>query len=168
MAQTGTPASAGRPGQDEDREQRIAALRIRLHETAGQIRSAGDWTRCLRAAARLHSETWANVLLISSRIPDATLVRGYEAWRAAGRQVNRNEKGIEIFSGTRRRREPGHHGAEEAGQDHSWRDARRVAYVWDLSQTTGQPVPLLPAFPASAGQAPPGLWDCLCWLVRCP
>ena len=165
MARTSTPAPAARPGQDEDREQRIAALRIRLHETAGQIRSAQDWTRYLRAAARLHGETWANVLLISSRIPDATLVRGYEAWRAAGRQVNRDEKGIEIFSGTRRR-EPGGRGAEEAGQDHSWRDARRVAYVWDLSQTTGQPVPLPPAFPAPEGEAPPGLWDCLCWLAR--
>src|SRR5438105_15697220 len=166
MARPRRPAPAGRPGQDEDREQRIAALRIRLHETAGQIRSAGDWTRCLRAAARLHGETWANVLLISSRIPDATLVRGYEAWRAAGRQVNRDEKGIEIFSGTRRWREPDGRGAEEASQDHSWRDARRVAYVWDLSQTTGQPVPLPPAFPAPAGETAPGLWDCLCWLAR--
>ena len=166
MARTRRPAPAARPGQDEDREQRIAALRIRLYETAGQIRSAGDWAGYLRAAARLHGETWANVLLISSRIPDATLVRGYQAWRAAGRQVNRDEKGIEIFSGTRRRREAGHHGAEEAGQDHRWRDARRAAYVWDLSQTTGQPVPLPPAFPAPAAEVPPGLWDCLCWLAR--
>src|ERR1700757_4197635 len=102
MARTGRPAPAGRPGQDKDREQRIAALRIRLHETAGQIGSAEDWIRYLRAAARLHGETWANVLLISSRIPDATLVRGYEAWHTAGRQVNRDEKGIEIFSGIQR------------------------------------------------------------------
>ncbi len=166
MARTSGPATAGRPGQDEDREQRIAALRIRLHETAGQIRSAGDWTRYLRAAARLHGETWANVLLISSRIPAPTLVRGYEAWRAAGRQVNRDEKGIEIFSATRQRREPGHHGGEEATQDHGWRDARRVAYVWDLSQTSGQPVPIPSAFTAPEGEAPPGLWDCLCWLAR--
>src|SRR5258708_2548354 len=165
MARTRRPAPAARAGQDEDREQRIAALHIRLHETAGHIRSAGDWAGYLRAAARLHGETWANVLLISSRIPDATLVRGYQAWRAAGRQVNRDEKGIEIFSGTRRQ-EPGRHGAEEASQDHSWRDARRAAYVWDLSQTTGQPVPLPSAFPAPAGEAPPGLWDCLCWLAR--
>ena len=165
MARTRRPAPAGRPGQDEDREQRIAALRIRLHQTAGQIGSAQDWARYLRAAARLQGETWANVLLISSRIPDATLVRGYEAWRAAGRQVNRDEKGIEIFSGMRRQ-EPDRRGAEEAGQDHSWRDARRVAYVWDVSQTTGQPVPLPPAFPAPQGEAPPGLWDCLCWLAR--
>jgi DNA primase len=166
MARTRTPAPVARPGQDEDREQRIAALRTRLHETAGQIHSAQDWTRYLQAVARLHGETWANILLICSRIPDATLVRGYEAWRTAGRQVNRDEKGIEIFSGTRQRRELDSHGAEEVGQDHSWRDARRVAYVWDLTQTTGQPVPLPPGLPAAAGEALPGLWDCLCWLAR--
>jgi DNA primase len=165
MARIRRSAPAGRPGQDEDREQRIAALRIRLHQTAGQIGSAQDWARYLRAAARLQGETWANVLLISSRIPDATLVRGYEAWRAAGRQVNRDEKGIEIFSGTRRQ-EPDGRGAGQDGRDLGWRDARRVAYVWDLSQTTGQPVPLPPASPASDGGAPPGLWDCLCWLAR--
>jgi len=166
MARTTRPATAGRPGKDEDREQRITALRTRLYETAGQIRSAEDWARYLRAAARLPGETWANVLLISSRIPAPTLVRGYEAWRAAGRQVNRDEKGIEIFSGMRQRREPGRRGGEEAAQDHGWRDARRVAYVWDLSQTTGQPVPLPSAFTAPKGEAPPGLWDCLCWLAR--
>jgi DNA primase len=163
MARTSRPATAARPGLGEDRDQRIAALRIRLHETAGQICSAADWARYLRAAARLHGETWANVLLISSRIPDATLVRGYEAWHRTGRQVNRDEKGIEIFSGMRRP-EPGRHGAEEASQERSWRDARRVAYVWDLSQTTGQPVPLPFAFPEL--ETPPGLWDCLCWLAR--
>ena len=143
----------------------MAALHIRLHETAGQIRTTGDWVRYLRAAARLHGETWANVLLISSRIPDATLVKGYEAWRAAGRQVSRDEKGIEIFSGIRRQG-PDRHGAEEEDQGHSWRDAHRVAYVWDLSQTSGQPVPIPSAFPAPPGEAPPGLWDSLCWLAR--
>jgi len=77
-----------------DNEQRLAALRIRLQETAREIRTAEDWSRCLRAAARLPGESWANILLIASRIPEATMVKGYEAWHAAGRQVNRNEKGI--------------------------------------------------------------------------
>ncbi len=126
-----------------DNEQRLAALRIRLQETAREIRTAEDWSRCLRAAARLPGESWANILLIASRIPDATMVKGYEAWRAAGRQVNRNEKGIEIFSGP-----------------------RRVAYVWDLSQTTGQPLPAQITTLTPPGEVPPGLWDCLCWLAR--
>jgi len=72
MARTSRPAPAAGPSPAGDREQRIAALRIRLHETAGQIRTAEDWAEHLRAAARLNGETWANVLLISSRIPDAT------------------------------------------------------------------------------------------------
>jgi hypothetical protein len=61
----------------------------------------------------------------------AALVKGYAAWRAAGRQVNRDEKGIEIFSNPRQqgdRRAP-----EDDQQDHSCRDEGRVAYVWDLS-----------------------------------
>jgi DNA primase len=158
-------ARAGPPGQDEDREQRLAALGVRLHEVAGQIRTAGDWDRCLRAAARLHGESWANVLLISSRIADATAVKGYQAWQADGRQVSRDEKGIEIFSGARRNEPGSRHGGGEDGH-RSWRAARRVAYVWDVSQTSGQPVPLPSAVPAPPAEARDGLWDCLCWMAR--
>src|ERR1019366_9177193 len=147
---------------EEDRERRLAALRIRLYETAREIRTAGDWARCLHAAARLPGENWANVLLISSQRPGATMVMGYEAWRAAGRQVNRDEKGIEIFSDPRQQR-GNPHGDEQA---HSWRDARRVAYVWDLSQTSGKPIPAPAALPSTPGEVQPGLWDSLCWLGR--
>ena len=84
-----------------DRQRRLDALRIRLQETAREVRTADDWVQCLRTAARLPGESWANVLLISSRMPAATLVKGYEEWRAAGRQVTRDEKGIEIFSSAR-------------------------------------------------------------------
>jgi DNA primase len=149
----------------EDNEQRLAALRIRLQETAREIRTAEDWSRCLRAAARLPGESWANILLIASRIPDATMVKRYEAWRAAGRQVNRNEKGIEIFS-TAHRTEGNRRDPEDDKQSRSWRDASRVAYVWDLSQTTGQPLPAQITTLTPSGEIPPGLWDCLCWLAR--
>ena len=165
MTVPGLAASAAPSGQDEHREQRLAALVARLHEVAGQIRTAGDWDKCLRAAARLHGESWANVLLISSRIADATVVKGYQAWQADGRQVSREEKGIEIFSGAQRK-EPGRH--DDGGEDghRSWRAARRVAYVWDVSQTSGRPVPLAPAVPVPPAEAPGELWDCLCWMAR--
>jgi DNA primase len=165
MVRRGPAVPEDRRQQDQDREQRLAALRIRLQAAALEIRTAEDWARRLRTAARLPAETWANVLLISSQRPDATLVKGYEAWRAAGRHVNRNEKGIEVFSvpcqqeGNRRHTEGGEHG-------HSWRDADHVAYVWDLSQTSGQPLPARAATGLPPGAVPPGLWDALCWLAR--
>ena len=165
MARPGPTAPEERRQQDEGREQRLAALRICLQEEAQEVRTAEDWVRCLRAAAQLPAETWANVLLISSRIPAVTVVKGYEAWRAFGRQVNRDEKGIEIFSGAQphneNRPEPG---ADEQG--HSWRDADRITYAWDLSQTSGQPLSVRATSPPPAGEVPPGLWDALCWLAR--
>jgi DNA primase len=165
MARRSPVATEDRRERDENREQRLAALRIRLHEAAKEVRTAEDWTRCLRAAARLPGENWANVLLISSQKLGATLVKGYEGWRAAGRQVSRDEKGIEIFSHPRQQR-GNHRDPEDDQQDHSWRDARRVAYVWDLSQTSGKPVPAQAAIPSPTGEVPPGLWDSLCWLAR--
>ena len=165
MTVPGPATPADPPGQDKDREQRLAALGVRLHEVAGQIRTAGDWDRCLRAAARLHGESWANVLLISSRVADATVVKGYQAWHGDGRQVSREEKGIEIFSGAQRK-EPGRHDPDGEDEHRSWRAARRVAYVWDVSQTSGQPVQLPSAVPAAPAEAPGELWDCLCWMAR--
>lgn len=51
-------------------------------------------------------------------------------------------------------------------QGRSWREASRVAYVWDLSQTSGQPRPAQITTLTPSGEIPPGLWDCLCWLAR--
>jgi DNA primase len=161
-----TPAtSEDRHKREENRAQRLAALQARMQQQAGEIRTARDWATCLRAAAQLPGENWANVLLISFQRPGATQVKGYEAWRAAGRRVNRDEKGIEIFSGKRQqqgnRRDP-----DDDEQEPSWRDAHRVAYVWDLSQTSGQAQPVQVAIPSSPGEVPAGLQDALCWLAR--
>ena len=57
-----------------------------------------------------------------------------------------------------------HTGDDEHG--HSWRDADHVTYVWDLSQTSGQPLPVRAATRSPPGEVPPGLWEALCWLAR--
>ena len=41
----------------------------------------------------------------------------------------------------------------------------RLTYVWDISQTTGPPLPTGPAARPSAGQVPPGAWDALAALA---
>ena len=46
------PEPDGRRQHDEDREQRLAALRIRLQAAAQDVRTAEDWARRLRTASR--------------------------------------------------------------------------------------------------------------------
>ena len=96
-------------------------------------------------------EDFANILLISSQRPGATMVRDYRQWTAAGRQVRRHEKGIETFRIPPRPAPGRPQDRDERDDDEpppTWRDADRVGYVWDLSQTTGQP-------PSPRGRAAP-------------
>jgi DNA primase len=160
--------AATQPAREDERQQRLAALRARLHEDAQALRTPGDWAARLRLAALMPGEDFANILLISSQRPGATMVRDYRQWTAAGRQVRRHEKGIQTFRILPRpapRRPQDRDQRDDDEPPPTWRDADRVAHVWDLSQTTGQPVPF-PAGLPPPGPAPAGLWDALCWLAR--
>lgn len=147
---------------EADRQHKLAMLRTRLHEAADSIRTTADWDKCLRLAARMPGEDFANILLIHSQRPNATLVRDYRRWTAAGRQVRRGETGIEIFQVPARTRQPEDQQPEE--HDKSWRDADQVAYVWDQSQTAGQSASFRPD--PLPGQPFPKLWNALGWLAR--
>jgi hypothetical protein len=59
MARGGPVIIEDRREREEDREQRLAALRIRLQDAAQEVRTAEDWATSLRAAARLPGENWA-------------------------------------------------------------------------------------------------------------
>jgi DNA primase len=154
------------PGQarerEENRQRTLGALRARLHDDARALRTPGDWGACLGLAARLPTEDFANILLIHAQRPGATLVRDYQQWNAARRQVRKGEHGIAIFSTSPRPRPQDQDlDLDELGP--AWRKADRVTYTWDLSQTTGPPV--------SDAACPPrdpaaGVWDALCWLAR--
>ena len=153
---------------EDERQQKLAALGTRLHENAQALRTSGDWAARLRMAALMPGEDFANILLISSQQPGATMVRDYSQWTATGRQVRRHEKGIETFRIPPRpasRRPQDRDQRDDDEPPPTWRDADRAGYVWDLSQTTGQPLTVPAGLPPS-GQAPAGLWDALCWLAR--
>ena len=152
------------PGQDREREEHrqrtLGGLRARLHDDARALRTPGDWGACLRLAARLPGEDFANILLIHAQRPGATLVRDYQQWTAAGRQVRKGEHGIAIFAISPRPRGQD----QDLDEPAAWRKADRVTYTWDLSQTTGPPVSDAAARPLC--DRPAGVWDALCWLAR--
>ncbi|HWD40380.1 MAG TPA: ArdC-like ssDNA-binding domain-containing protein [Fimbriimonas sp.] len=93
----------------------------------------------LSAMAKFHRYSVSNVFLILLQSPDATHVAGYHTWRTLGRHVKEGERGIAIIA-------PMRMAAKDEGQQHGDKDQEshirfRTAYVFDISQTDGEPLP---------------------------
>ncbi len=98
----------------------------------------------LGVMARFHHYSFCNQLLILMQRPESTHVAGYQRWLALGRQVRKGEKAIHILAPvlTKRRERA------EAGCDQDGTSQRlcgfRLAYVFDVAQTAGKPLPEAP------------------------
>lgn len=140
---------------------KLSATHERLVEAIGAITSGEDWRAMLEVSRRFHAYSLSNVLLILAQRPEATRVAGYNAWKALGRQVRRGEHGIAILApvlyGSRRGEEEPNTAPEspvaatnETGTAPGREDGPgaprvlrgfRVAHVFDVSQTDGEPLP---------------------------
>lgn len=122
----------------EDREAKVQGLIARMSEgVARAIANPEGWRAALRRQARFHSYSFGNQMLIAVQRGDATRVAGYQAWRAAGRQVRKGEKGIGILAPmVVRKRE-----ADAAGVETERRVVVgfRVEHVFDIAQTDSVP-----------------------------
>ncbi|MCI0723064.1 MAG: ssDNA-binding domain-containing protein [Acidobacteria bacterium] len=112
-------------------EQLVAALNEGRSETL---------TAYLSAMAQFHRYSFRNVMLIAMQKPTATHVAGFHAWHKFGRFVKKGEKGILIIAPIVRRKETRDPQEPETADDCSV-VAFRGAYVFDISQTDGQPLP---------------------------
>jgi antirestriction protein ArdC len=92
----------------------------------------------LAAAARFHRYSFRNIMLIATQRPDATNVAGFNTWRKLGRFVKRGEKGIVIVAPVPFRRRDAEQ--SEATDDESG-IRFKAAYVFDVTQTNGDPLP---------------------------
>lgn len=85
-----------------------------------------------------HNYSFHNTMLIWSQNQDATLCAGYGDWEAKHkRHVNKGETGIAILAPIFRKIEA-KDGEPEARE--TFAHLFRVVYVWDVSQTEGEPV----------------------------
>ena len=176
MATSGKDARAAR-------EAKLDALHERLTGAVEQLVSGEDWARALAFAARFRARSFANTILIFTQhqeahelglVPDPvpSHVAGYRQWQQLGRQVSKGQPGYQILAPVTGRF------ASATPQDaESWRRLGkgekpragetvrtkmvgvRPAYVWDASQTTGEPIPEPPDPRLLEGQAPAGLWE---------
>ena len=102
-----------------------SSLLPRLHALAASgtagMRTSAQWEAWLRRAERFSSFGFTNTMLIWAQAPDAVLLRTYNDWRKAGRQVLAGSTGIRLITG-------------------DGDGAERVASFFDLLQTEGKPV----------------------------
>lgn len=102
-------------------------------------------TRYLAFLGRFHIYSFRNILLIWSQRPTATHIAGYRAWLAMGRQVRKGEKGIAIRAPMRlRTAAKDSQSGTDTRTEREEQDIRfRIAHVFDVAQTDGEPLPEL-------------------------
>lgn len=105
----------------------------------------------LEAMRKFHRYSISNQLLIAMQKPEATRVAGYHTWtKSFKRQVRRGEKGIAIFAPitfSKKRTIPEElERGIESGKEicTSVCGGFRVVYVFDITQTEGDPLPATP------------------------
>jgi antirestriction protein ArdC len=116
-----------------------------LDTLAAQLESghSQSLTAYLAAMGRFHRYSANNILLIHLQRRDATRVAGFSAWRKLGRFVRRGEKGIVILVPLTTRR------SNTQASDNIGGDVEEAptvfgfkpGYVFDVSQTDGEPLP---------------------------
>lgn len=172
------------------REAKLDALHERLTGAVEQLVSGEDWKRALEFAARFRARSFNNTLLIwaqhfdayeQGRVPEPVPlhVAGFKQWQSLGRQVAKGQAGYMIFAPVK-----GRFATSNPVYADSWRRLVRFekpkpgevvrsrlvgvrpAYVWDVSQTTGDPLPETPRPQILKGEAPAGLWEGLAALVE--
>lgn len=163
------------------REAKLDELHEKLTGAVERLVTGEDWADAMRFAARFRSRSFNNVCLIweqhqaafeAGRVPEPfpTLVAGYKQWQQLGRQVEKGQAGYQILAPV-----TGRLASTNPADPDSWRRLNRgekpkpgevvrsrmigvrPAYVWDASQTSGDPIPERPAPRLLAGEAPEGL-----------
>jgi antirestriction protein ArdC len=112
-------------------------------------------TNYLRTMGRFHNYSFGNVMAIARQKPDATRVAGFRNWIELGRHVKKGEKGIAILAPLIGKRRSQDAGEQESPAGDSEQPERivygfRGVYVFDISQTDGDP---LPEFTKASGDA---------------
>ena len=162
-------AVSTKPQPHHDREAKLVELHEHLVASVETLVTGDEWKRALEFAARFRTRSFNNTLLIwwqheaayrQGRVPDPmpTYVAGFKQWQTLGRRVIAGQRGYMIFAPLTARF------ATSSPMDaDSWRRLDRnerprageivrprmvgvrPAYVWDVSQTDGRPLPELPA-----------------------
>ncbi|WP_052335716.1 ArdC family protein [Faecalispora jeddahensis] len=98
----------------------------------------------LQTMSKFHSYSFRNSLLIHLQMPEAKRVAGFESWKKFNRYVKRGQKGIAIFAPyliKKKVQSESENPEEDGGETEQALVKFKITYVWDVSQTEGEPLP---------------------------
>lgn len=171
-----------------DQKAQLESMHVQLTEAVQALVTGKDWREAVQFAARFRRRSFNNVLLIRSQHlqayqegrvpgPEPTYVAGFTQWKQLGRTPLPGA--YKIYAPVTKRfasatpRDPDSWRELTAGEKPrpgesvtTKKTGNRVASVWDVSQTTGDPIPERPRPQLLRGQAPAGLWDGLAKIVE--
>lgn len=118
---------------------KVNKIMEQLDEGIKEVVESGRVREYLDFLARFRQYSFANTILIFTQRPDATLVKGFQAWKKLGRYVRKGEKGIKILA-------PRMYKKTVVDEDGEEKEETRIGgffpvTVFDLSQTEGDPLP---------------------------
>src|SRR5439155_3019589 len=119
--------------------QNVRSALARIEEGIKAVRESARYAEYLTFCSRFHRYSVANQILIWSQKPDAQMVAGFHRWLELKRYVRKGEKGIMILAPMVGRK-PEEAEGEEAEASHRSVFFKAV-YVFDVSQTEGEPLP---------------------------
>lgn len=140
------------------REEQMKEITERLEQGVRELFTSEKYTEYLKTMSQFHNYSFNNTMLIAMQKPSATLVAGYGTWnKKFNRQVKRGEKGIQIIAPAPiRQKEEIEKFNPETNEPVLRSDGQpeteevehiiprfRVATVFDISQTYGDPIPEL-------------------------
>ncbi len=80
-------------------QNKLAALHEQISDGVAALVESQGWRAMLDTAAKFHSYSLGNLLLIGAQAPQATTrVAGFRGWQSVGRQVRKGERGIAILA----------------------------------------------------------------------
>lgn len=118
---------------DNKSDTKQSALEI-LQRGVTDILTSDGWRRALEFRQRFHNYSFFNTSLILAQKPCAQLVAGFKTWLNSGRQVRKGEKGIAILAPILR--------PDADDPERKLLVGFRTVYVFDVSQTDGESIPL--------------------------
>ena len=135
-----------------NKENRTKELFNKILEGVQNIIDNGEYEKFLRFSKNFHNYSFNNVLLIFSQMPEATQVAGFAKWKSMGRNLKKGAKGIQIIYPIKRiytkKKLEGQNSLLDNKQDDNEQVEKveyltyRYTYVYDISQTYGDSLPL--------------------------